>query len=143
MQIEPTILGDITLDSKVMQEEIFGPVLPVLTYTTPEQLQKIVQHFEKPLAFYLFTRDKGMKEWALKTFSFGGGCINDTIMHLATSHMPFGGVGYSGMGGYHGKAGFSTFSHEKSIVDNVNHLDFPVRYQPYAVWKDNLIQHLL
>lgn len=84
-----------------------------------------------------------MKEWALRTFSFGGGCINNTIVHLTTSHMPFGGVGYSGMGGYHGKAGFDTFSHDKSIVDSLNHPDIPVRYQPYTEWKDKIVQFFL
>lgn len=143
LQIEPTILEDITVGSPIMQEEIFGPIFPVLTYSTPEQLEKIVKTFEKPLAFYLFTQNPGMKEWALRTFSFGGGCINNTIVHLSTSHMPFGGVGFSGMGGYHGKAGFETFSHRKSVVDSCNHPDIPLRYQPYADWKDRLIRRLL
>lgn len=142
-QIEPTILEDITVESPIMQEEIFGPIFPVLTYSTPEQLEKIIKNFEKPLAFYLFTQNPGMKEWALRTFSFGGGCINNTIVHLSTSHMPFGGVGFSGMGGYHGKAGFETFSHRKSVVDSRNHPDIPLRYQPYADWKDRLIRRLL
>ncbi len=143
LQIEPTILEDITVESPIMQEEIFGPIFPVLTYSTPEQLEKIIKNFEKPLAFYLFTQNPGMKEWALRTFSFGGGCINNTIVHLSTSHMPFGGVGFSGMGGYHGKAGFETFSHRKSVVDSRNHPDIPLRYQPYADWKDRLIRRLL
>ena len=143
LQIEPTILEDITVESPIMQEEIFGPIFPVLTYSTPEQLEKIVKTFEKPLAFYLFTQNPGMKEWALRTFPFGGGCINNTIVHLSTSHMPFGGVGFSGMGGYHGKAGFETFSHRKSVVDSCNHPDIPLRYQPYADWKDRLIRRIL
>lgn len=143
LQIEPTILEDITVGSPIMQEEIFGPIFPVLTYSTPEQLEKIVKTFEKPLAFYLFTQNPGMKEWALRTFSFGGGCINNTIVHLSTSHMPFGGVGFSGMGGYHGKAGFETFSHRKSVVDSCNHPDIPLRYQPYADWKNRVIRLLL
>lgn len=143
LQIEPTILEDITVGSPIMQEEIFGPIFPVLTYSTPEQLEKIVKTFEKPLAFYLFTQNPGMKEWALRTFSFGGGCINNTIVHLSTSHMPFGGVGFSGMGGYHGKAGFETFSHRKSVVDSRNHPDIPLRYQPYADWKNRVIRLLL
>lgn len=143
LQIEPTILEDITVESPIMQEEIFGPIFPVLTYSTPEQLEKIIKNFEKPLAFYLFTQNPGMKEWALRTFSFGGGCINNTIVHLSTSHMPFGGVGFSGMGGYHGKAGFETFSHRKSVVDSCNHPDIPLRYQPYADWKNRVIRLLL
>ncbi len=143
LQIEPTILDNVTLEDAVMQEEIFGPLIPVLTFSSPEDLKKIVGSFEKPLAFYLFTKNKGMRDWALKTFSFGGGCINNTIVHLATSHMPFGGVGYSGMGGYHGRAGFETFSHKKSIVESAFHFDIPFKYQPYAEWKDRLVRKFL
>ncbi len=139
LRIEPTILDNISLESPVMQEEIFGPILPILTFTSPEELVKIITSFEKPLAFYLFTEDKGMETWALRTFSFGGGCINDTIMHLASSYLPFGGVGHSGMGSYHGKTGFETFSHKKSILDMPTKLDNPLRYQPYEEWKDKLI----
>ena len=143
MQIEPTVLDGITLKSPIMQEEIFGPVLPVLTYSTWKDLQHIIGFFEKPLAFYLFTQNKAMQVWALRTFSFGGGCINNTILHLATSHMPFGGVGFSGMGGYHGRTGFETFSHRKSIVKSWIHPDIPFRYQPYEEWKDWLIGRIL
>ncbi len=143
LQIAPTILDDITLDSPVMQEEIFGPILPVLTYSSREELKSIVNHFEKPLAFYLFTNSQKMKNWAERTFSFGGGCINDTIIHLASSHMPFGGVGHSGMGGYHGKVGFETFSHVKSVVRKWRFLDLPMRYHPYAEWKDKILKAIL
>lgn len=142
-RIAPTILDDITLDSPVMQEEIFGPILPILTYENSVELKAIIGHFEKPLAFYLFTNNRAMEEWALKTFSFGGGCINDTIIHLASSHMPFGGVGASGMGSYHGKKGFETFSHRKSIVEKFNWPDVPLRYQPYTELKDKLIRMML
>ena len=142
-QIEPTVLEDITLDSPVMQEEIFGPLLPILTYRTPEDLKRIIGSFEKPLAFYLFTKDKGMEAWALRTFSFGGGCINNTILHLASSKMPFGGVGHSGMGSYHGRAGFETFSHRKSIMNSWIHPDIPFRYQPYEDWKNQLVRRFL
>lgn len=143
LQIEPTVLDNVTLESPIMQEEIFGPVLPVMTYASPEELKKIITSFEKPLAFYLFTGDRGMEAWALRTFSFGGGCINNTILHLATSHMPFGGVGFSGMGGYHGKAGFDTFSHKKSVLKSWIHPDVPFRYQPYEEWKDWLIRKII
>ena len=143
LQIAPTILDDITLESPVMQEEIFGPILPVLTYETREELKAVVEHFEKPLAFYLFTNSKNMKHWAERTFSFGGGCINDTIIHLASSHMPFGGVGHSGMGGYHGKVGFETFSHLKSVVRKWRFFDLPMRYHPYAEWKDKILKAIL
>lgn len=142
LQIEPTVLEGITLRSPIMQEEIFGPILPVLTYSEPGELEHMIKSFEKPLAFYLFTRDPGMREWALHTFSFGGGCINNTIMHLTSSQMPFGGVGYSGMGSYHGKAGFDTFSHRKSVVNSLGHPDIPLRYQPYADWKDRIIRRI-
>ncbi len=143
LQIAPTILDHVTLDSPVMQEEIFGPVLPVLTFETREELLAILRHFEKPLACYLFTTDRNMERWVLKHVSFGGGCINDTIMHLATSEMGFGGVGSSGMGSYHGRAGFETFSHRKSIVKKYNWLDMPMRYHPYAEWKDEIIRRVM
>ena len=142
-RIAPTILDGVSLDAPVMQEEIFGPILPVLAYHNMEQLKKIITHFEKPLAFYLFTRNADMKKWVQKTFSFGGGCINDTMLHLASVHMPFGGVGHSGMGSYHGKQGFDTFSHRKSIVEKYAYPDVPVRYHPYAEWKDKLIRAML
>jgi len=143
LQIEPTVLDNVTLNSPIMQEEIFGPVLPVMTYSTWWDLKNIISAFEKPLAFYLFTKDKGLEAWALRTFSFGGGCINNTILHLATSNMGFGGVGFSGMGSYHGRAGFETFSHRKSIVKSWIHPDIPFRYQPYEEWKDWLIGKIL
>ena len=142
-RIAPTILTDVTLESPVMKEEIFGPILPVLTYRTNAELKQIITHFEKPLAFYLFTKSRRMKDWALKTFDFGGGCINDTIVHLASPTMPFGGVGQSGMGSYHGKKGFEAFCHSKSVVEKFAKPDLPLRYQPYAEWKDWLIRKLL
>lgn len=143
LQIAPTVLDEVTLDSRIMKEEIFGPVLPVLTVSSREEALKILRHFEKPLACYLFTEDDDCKRWAMKNISFGGGCINDTIMHLATSKMGFGGVGSSGMGSYHGKIGFECFSHRKSIVDRGTALDVPVRYQPYRKWKDVLIRKIM
>lgn len=140
LQIAPTILDEVSLDAPVMQEEIFGPVLPVLTFETREELLSILRHFEKPLACYLFTTDRSMEKWFLRRVPFGGGCINDTIVHLATSEMGFGGVGSSGMGSYHGKAGFETFSHRKSVVKKYNWPDLPMRYHPYAKWKDYVIR---
>lgn len=132
LQIEPTVLEDVTLDSPVMREEIFGPVLPVLTFADRREILSVIRHYEHPLACYLFTRDKAMKGWALRNISFGGGCINDTIMHLTTPYLGFGGVGGSGMGCYHGKRGFDCFSHEKSVVESSSHIDIPLRYQPYT-----------
>lgn len=142
-QIAPTILDGVTLNSAVMKEEIFGPILPVLTYETRDEIKEIVLSFEKPLAFYLFAEDKDMEQWALGTFSFGGGCINDTLVHLASSHLPFGGVGGSGMGSYHGKVGFETFSHRKSVLKSGYHPDVPLRYHPYSDAKDKAIRLFL
>lgn len=143
LQIAPTILDHVTWDSPVMKEEIFGPVLPVITFKTEEELPEILGHFEKPLAVYTFTTKKTMENYVLKNLSFGGGCINDTIIHLATSAMGFGGVGGSGMGSYHGKNGFETFSHRKSIVKKYNWIDLPMRYHPYNKWKEKMIQMFL
>ncbi|TCL56956.1 aldehyde dehydrogenase (NAD+) [Kineothrix alysoides] len=142
-QIAPTILDGVTPDSVVMKEEIFGPILPVLAFETKDEIKDIVLSFEKPLAFYLFTEDKDMVQWALGTFSFGGGCINDTMVHLASSHLPFGGVGFSGMGSYHGKVGFETFSHRKSVLKSGYHPDVPLRYHPYSDVKDKAIRLFL
>lgn len=143
LQIAPTILDDVTLDSPVMKEEIFGPVLPVLCFGNKKELLSMIRHFEKPLACYLFTTDKTMEAFALRHIPFGGGCINDTIVHLATSQMGFGGVGSSGMGSYHGKAGFETFSHRKSVLKKYQWIDMPVRYHPYSAGKEWLIRKLL
>ncbi len=131
LKIEPTVLDHITVSDKAMQEEIFGPVLPILTFDHIEEVIKNIQSMPKPLALYLFTKNKDIVRKVTTRCSFGGGCVNDTIVHLATSEMPFGGVGESGMGGYHGKAGFDTFTHYKSMVEKKTWLDLPVRYQPY------------
>lgn len=131
LQIEPTILDHVTFQDKVMQEEIFGPLLPVLAYNSIESAITTINSMEHPLALYLFTGKKRIARKVTARCSFGGGCINDTIIHLATSAMGFGGFGESGMGSYHGKAGFDTFTHYKSIVDKKTWLDLPMRYQPY------------
>lgn len=130
--IAPTLLAD-TLEgkSKPMQEEIFGPILPIIPYDRLSEAIRFIQKREKPLALYLFTRCRRVKDEILNHCSFGGGCINDTIIHLATHHMGFGGVGSSGMGSYHGKKSFDTFSHYRAIVDKATWLDLPMRYQPY------------
>ena len=114
-----------------MQEEIFGPILPVLTYDRLEDAVALLNGRPKPLALYLFTADKAHQALVTGRCRFGGGCINDVVIHLATSAMGFGGVGESGMGAYHGQAGFDAFSHTKSIVDKKTWLDLPMRYQPY------------
>lgn len=141
-QIAPTVL-EATLSSKCMQEEIFGPILPILTWKKQAELISILRCQETPLAFYLFSSDKALQKKMMREMPFGGGCINDTIIHLATSSMGFGGMGESGMGSYHGKRGFETFSHTKSIVDKKTWIDLPVRYQPYKKWKELAIRMFL
>ena len=143
LQITPTVLEDVSWDAPVMQEEIFGPVLPVLTFKTLDEAIEKVKEREKPLALYLFTQRKDVEEKVLRTLSFGGGCINDTIIHLATSRMGFGGVGNSGMGSYHGKKSYETFSHEKSIVKKHTWIDLPIRYMPYTKGKEMLLRLFL
>lgn len=126
--IEPTILIGISWKDPIMQEEIFGPILPVLEYDQlPEVIEGIGNH-PNPLALYLFTKDKQVQEEVLNAVSFGGGCINDTIYHIVSPYLPFGGVGTSGSGAYHGKASFDTFSHQKSILKQTTKFDIPFRY---------------
>ena len=134
-QISPTVLDNVTWDSVVMQEEIFGPILPVLEFEDINEVISIVNKRPKPLALYYFSNNNDRQKRIIKNISFGGGCINDTVVHVATSYMPFGGVGHSGMGGYHGKASFETFSHKKGILDKSNLIDINLRYPPF---KNNL-----
>ena len=114
-----------------MQEEIFGPILPVLSFESLESVKTEIEAGPRPLALYLFTKRKEAEQYILENLSFGGGCVNDTVMHLAGSSMPFGGVGASGMGSYHGKYSFRTFSHEKSVLKKSTVIDIPMRYAPY------------
>ena len=130
-RISPTLLTDVEWNSPIMQEEIFGPLLPILTYRKLEDAIAQIQSRPKPLALYLFTRSRETEEKVLREVSFGGGCVNDTVLHLATPHMPFGGVGESGMGSYHGRYSFDTFSHQKSILKRFAKPDVPLRYPPY------------
>lgn len=143
LQIAPTVLNHVSPKSPVMQEEIFGPVLPVLEFENIQEAEQFVRKRPKPLALYLFTGDKRVERRITEQLSYGGGCINDTIIHLATSHMGFGGVGESGMGSYHGKESFDTFSHKKSIVKKYNWLDNPVRYVPYGKQKEKIMRMFL
>ena len=143
LKIEPTILADVTWEDAVMQEEIFGPLLPVLSFDTLDEVIDAVNRREKPLALYMFANDAAVVRRVTESCSFGGGCVNDTIIHLATSEMGFGGVGESGMGAYHGKIGFDTFSHSKSIVDKKTWIDLPMRYQPYKGLHEKLIRMFL
>ena len=126
-----------------MGEEIFGPLLPVLTYKSLAEAVSVIESHPHPLALYCFTEAKRVKEDILKKCRFGGGCINDVVIHLATSEMPFGGVGESGMGCYHGKAGFEEFSHIRSIVDKKTWMDMPVRYQTYTGIKEKFLRLFL
>lgn len=142
-QIAPTLLDGVQPDSPVMQEEIFGPILPVLEFKRLEEAITFIQSREKPLALYLFSSDHAAQRRVLDSCSFGGGCINDTIIHLATTQMPFGGVGNSGMGSYHGKQSFDTFTHMRSIVKKATWLDLPMRYHPYSEEKLNLIKKFM
>ena len=139
-QIAPTVLDGVTWDSPVMQEEIFGSILPLMTFETLEEVIEQVKAHPKPLALYLFTTHEQTEKRILGSISSGGSCINDTIMHIATHHMPFGGVGDSGMGGYHGKSSFTTFSHAKSVMKRANWLDLPLRYAPYGSKKIGLLK---
>ncbi len=143
LKIEPTILDNVTLDDACMKEEIFGPIMPVISFDNIDDAIKIIRNFEKPLALYLFSNDKKVVNRFLTSVPYGGGCVNDTIIHLATTKMGFGGVGYSGYGSYHGKRSFLTFSHEKSIVKKSPSVDLPIRYQPYSKLKDKLIRKFL
>ena len=136
-------MDHVTFEDKVMQEEIFGPIMPILTYTSLDEAISRINNMAHPLALYIFTSDKAVAKKVTSACSFGGGCINDTIIHLATSEMGFGGFGESGMGAYHGKEGFRTFSHYKSIVDKKTWLDLPMRYQPYRKLNDKLIHFFL
>ena len=143
LRIEPTIMDNVTFDDAVMQEEIFGPLMPILTFHSVEEAVNTVNAHMHPLALYIFTKNKKEARYVTSRCNYGGGCINDTIIHLATSKMGFGGFGESGMGSYHGKAGFDTFSHYKSIVDKKCWLDLPMRYQPYTKSNNSLIHMFL
>ena len=141
-RIAPTVMDDVTADDAVMGEEIFGPIMPVLTFDDFNAVVDELKGKDKPLALYLFSNDTAHIDRVTHELSYGGGCINDVVIHLATSEMPFGGVGESGMGGYHGKAGFDAFSHTKSIVDKKTWLDLPMRYQPYKSKLNEKLLHL-
>ncbi len=141
--IAPTLLKDVTMDDAVMQEEIFGPVLPILSYSTLDELignmKKLPEH---PLALYLFTESKDVEQHVLANMQFGGGCINNTVMHVANPNLPFGGVGESGMGAYHGKNSFDAFSHQRGILKATTLFDIKLRYAPYLD-KVNMIKKMI
>ena len=143
LQIEPTVMDNVSFSDAVMQEEIFGPIMPVLTFDTLQEAVAKINSMPHPLAFYIFTNNPKAADYATSRCGFGGGCINDVIIHLATSEMGFGGFGESGMGSYHGKTGFDTFTHYKSIVDKKTWLDLPMRYQPYKKINEKLLRMFL
>ncbi|MBQ8554468.1 MAG: aldehyde dehydrogenase family protein [Clostridia bacterium] len=143
LRIQPTILDNITEVDAVMQEEIFGPVLPILEYEALDEAIRFIADRPTPLACYLFTEDKAEKERFLAETPFGGGCVNDTIIHLASSRLPFGGLGRSGMGHYHGRYSFECFSHTQSMVDKATWLDLPMRYAPYNKQMMKLVRFFL
>jgi aldehyde dehydrogenase (NAD+) len=141
--ISPTVLKDVQWSDKIMEDEIFGPLLPILTYTKLEDALKNILKYPKPLAFYLFSENAAKQQSIISQIPFGGGCINDTVVHLANPNLPFGGVGTSGIGSYHGKKSFDTFSHYKSIYHQSSVVDLPLRYPPYNEKKLNWIKLFL
>lgn len=143
LYIEPTIMDSVTWDDEIMKQEIFGPILPILTYEGIEDAINTVNSHPKPLALYLFTDNEDVEEKVIKEVSYGGGCVNDTVLHLSSAELPFGGVGNSGMGNYHGKASFDTFTHEKSVFKNSKSFDFNFRYPPYSKTALKLIKKFL
>lgn len=143
IKIEPTVLDNVDFSDPVMLEEIFGPIMPVLSYTDSDKIIEKINSMESPLAFYIFTENKNTARRFINLIHFGGGCVNDTIVHLATSSMGFGGFGESGMGTYHGQKGFETFTHYKSILNKSTKIDLDVRYQPYSKKKENFVKKFL
>lgn len=143
LRIEPTVMAGVSLDDAVMGEEIFGPVLPILTYEELDEAVALVESRPRPLALYLFTRSRENKRRVLSRCRFGGGCVNDTIMHLTTDALPFGGMGASGMGAYHGRWGFEEFSHLEGILHRGGAMDPDMRYRPCTDKKLGMIRKIL
>lgn len=141
LKIEPSIIDNVSFNDAIMKEEIFGPLMPLIEYDDINAVKKYISLNEAPLALYIFSKNKKLTNDIISTLGFGGGCVNDVIIHLATPYMSFGGYKESGIGGYHGKTGFDTFSHYKSIVDKKTWIDLPMRYQPYK--GDKLIKMFL
>ena len=142
-RLEPTILPDVDFDHEIMKEEIFGPLLPIIEYDDINNIIRIIKAHEKPLACYVFTRDEDTAKHIINSISYGGGCINDVILQVSNHYMPFGGVGSSGVGSYHGKFGFDTFSHKKSIVWSKTMIDLPIRYAPFNQLKFRILKKIL
>jgi len=142
-KIEPTIFPDVYFDHEIMKDEIFGPLLPIIEYDDIDKVINIIKAREKPLACYIFSQRKENADYIINSLSYGGGCVNDTIMQLANSHIPFGGVGNSGMGSYHGKHGFDLLSHKKGIVKNKKIFDLPFRYAPFDLKKLKIFKRMM
>jgi aldehyde dehydrogenase (NAD+) len=140
--IAPTILRDVQFTDEIMKEEIFGPLLPVIPFTNLKMILDEIKSKPRPLALYIFGKNAETQNHILKEISFGGGCINDVVMHIANTNLPFGGVGASGMGSYHGEFGFKTFSHFKSVLKKNFWLEPPLKYAPYSNWKIKLLRWL-
>jgi aldehyde dehydrogenase (NAD+) len=140
--IKPTVLHQVTFEDAVMKDEIFGPVLPVIAFEDLDQIIQQVKQLPKPLACYVYGKDKKRIDKIINGLSFGGGVVNDSVMHLSNPHLPFGGVGFSGMGAYHGKAGFDTFTHYKSILKKTFWFEPPLKYPPYKAWKLKILKFL-
>ncbi|GAB6109921.1 aldehyde dehydrogenase [Fusibacter bizertensis] len=142
-KIGPTLFTEASFDDVIMEDEIFGPILPIIGYSDLSNCIRTIKERPKPLACYVFTKDKTIAEQVIHEISYGGGCVNDVLLHIANHHLPFGGVGNSGMGGYHGKYSFDTFSHKKSIVKGATRLDNGMRYSPHDNKKFNLLRKLI
>ena len=143
LYISPTVMDNVSFEDAVMQEEIFGPVLPIIEFDNLDWAIKMIKERPKPLALYVFTSSNRNRDKIFHEVSFGGGAVNDAVMHLANPNLPFGGVGNSGMGNYHGKAGFDSFSHYKSILDKSTLIEPPIKYPPYSDWKKKLLKSLV
>ena len=140
--VAPTLIEENSIESDVMKEEIFGPLLPIITYEKESEIEAVISKYEKPLALYLFSENKVFTKHIIQKYSFGGGCVNDTMVHFSNKRLPFGGVGHSGIGAYHGRLSFELFSHKKGILKKSNFLDLPLRYAPYKD-KINTIKKIL
>jgi len=141
--IAPTVISPVSWNDPIMQDEIFGPLLPVLTYKTLDEVIRKVQERPRPLALYIFSEDKEVQQDLASCLPYGGGCINDTLIHLASPHLPFGGSGPSGLGAYHGRYSFETFSHRKALMQRPLKMDMPLRYPPYPKWKSSVVRKIM
>ena len=142
-KIEPVVLPEADFEDEIMKEEIFGPLLPIIEYDDIKKLIRTIKEREKPLACYVFTKYEKTARHIIKSISYGGGCVNDVVLHVSNHYIPFGGVGNSGIGSYHGKYGFDTFSHKKSVVWNETMLDLPIRYAPFNLLKFRILKYIL